>query len=229
MKRILLKISGEGLSDTKNCFSFEKINCLIKNISYLHQKNIQIAIVIGAGNLFRGGQQIEIERQQGDHIGMLGTMMNALVLKNYFEKNNLQTNVMAPFPYTPSIDRFSIESAHHKLNKKHIVIFAGGTGSPFFTTDTASVLRALELNCDTLLKGTNVDGIYDKDPKHYPNAKFYQELTYDFVIKNNLNVMDMTAFTLAKEHKLPIIIFDLFKPHSIESIVNKTKKFTTVS
>lgn len=229
MKRILLKISGEGLGSEHTPFDFSIINRLARDIFHLHQHGVQIAIVVGGGNLFRGAKNNEIERTKADHVGMLATMMNGLILQEALSHVDVSAHVMAPYPYRPCIENFCPLKARGYLDQNHVVICTGGTGSPYFTTDTASVLRALELNCDALLKGTNVDGVYDKDPKKFSDAIRLDALTFDAVIENHYQVMDLTAFTLAKEGKLPIIVFSLFEENALLSTVKGEGRFSVVS
>lgn len=229
MKRILLKVSGEGLSGANTSpFDFSIVHRLARNIWHLHQEGVQIAIVVGGGNLFRGAKNDEIERTKADHIGMLATMMNGLVLQEALMHLDLKTYVVAPFPYTPLIEIYQPLTARRHLEQGDIVICAGGTGSPYFTTDTTGVLRALELQCDALLKGTNVNGVYDKDPRMSSDAKHLANLTFEEVISNCYQVMDLTAFTLAKEDRLPIFVFSLFEDNSLVRVARGQGVFSVI-
>lgn len=228
MKRILLKLSGESLkSPQASPFDFLILSRLATHISELCQQGIQVAIVIGGGNLFRGAQQDEIERVTADHIGMLATMMNGLALQEVLKKMGITCHVMAPYAYIPCMKTYSVTQARHHLEENHVVICVGGTGSPYFTTDTASVLRALELNCDALLKATNVLGVYDKDPKHHKDAVLLPRLTFDEVIEKRYQVMDLTAFTLARDAHLPIIVFSV--QESFLSVMRQQVTSSTIS
>jgi uridylate kinase len=229
MKRILLKISGEGLGSHNTPFDFLIINRLVRDIFHLHLQGIQIAIVVGGGNLFRGAKNVEIERTKADHVGMLATMMNGLILQEALSHMDVTSHVVAPYPYTPCIEPFSPLDVRKYLDQNHVVICTGGTGSPYFTTDTAAVLRALEFKCDALLKGTNVDGVYDKDPRKFEDAVHFDKLTFEEVIEKRYQVMDLTAFTLAKEGKLPIVVFSLFEENALSNIVKGEGRFSVVS
>jgi uridylate kinase len=228
MRRVLLKVSGEGLAGGKISFDFSVINQLAQDISSLSKQGVHVAIVIGGGNLFRGAKNHKMERAKADHVGMLATMMNGLILQEALSDHDAPSHVMAPYPYTPCIESFCLIKAREYLDKERIVICTGGTGSPYFTTDTAAVLRALEFQCDVLLKGTNVDGVYNTDPLRNPNALHLKSLTFEEVIEKQYKVMDLTAFTLAKEGKLPIIVFSLFEKNSLLNIFNQKGQFSII-
>ncbi len=214
-KRILLKLSGQIIAG-KNDFGFSKtsLSHLKNEIKQVHNLGVQIGIVIGGGNIFRGKRAVkdfDVERVSADFMGMLATLINALLLQNILEAENLPTRVMSAINVAQLAEPFIRRRAITHLENKVIVIFACGTGNPFFTTDTAAVLKAIETESQVIIKGTKVRGIYDKDPEKYTDAKFYPELKYRYVIEKNLQVMDTTAFTLAMENNLPILVFNILK------------------
>ena len=211
-KRILLKLSGEVLSGSKEFgIDYKVISLLASQIKKIHQTNIEIGIVIGGGNIFRGVsiEKKGVDRVSGDYIGMMATIMNSVALQNELEKLECDTRVMSALSIRQLAEPYIRRKATRHLEKGRIVIFAGGTGNPYFTTDTAAALRAIEIKADAIFKGTKVDGVYDSDPFENKNAKRYTNMTYKPVIDNELKVMDLTAITLCKENKLPIIIFNI--------------------
>ena len=221
--RILLKISGEALGGDKG----KGINPLVisqvaNTVAEVHQIGIQIAIVVGGGNLWRGeaGEQLGMERPQADYIGMLGTIMNALALQDALEKLDVATRVQTSIEMRQVAEQYIRRKAIRHLDKSRVVIFAGGTGNPYFSTDTTAALRALEINAEVILMGKNgVDGVYSDDPKVNPDATKYTELTHMDIIKKGLNVMDKTASSLALENNIPLIVFDLNEPNNILRLV----------
>lgn len=189
---------------------------------------VKLCLVIGGGNICRGSQlaKLGLERVSADYIGMLSTVINALALQSVIEKYNIDTRVLSAIPMANICEPFVMRKARRHMEKSRIVIFAAGTGNPFVTTDTAAVLRAIEMNCDLLIKGTKVDGIYDKNPEH-EDAKKIDFITYDEVIRNNLKFMDMTSISLAKENNLPIKIFSLLNTRLID-VINGTANCSTI-
>ena len=210
--RVLLKLSGETLKGSQD-LGFEADACrfVAERVRAIMDAGVEVAIVVGAGNLWRGGAAGgEMNRVDADKMGMLATAMNAIAIKNYCNAIGIPVLLQCAIPsggFLPTYDR---EAAIKAMEAGQLVVFAGGTGNPFFTTDTASVLRALETDCDAVLKATKVDGIYSADPKKYPDAERYDELSYDEAIERQLKVMDMSAFSLCREHDLPIVVFDFF-------------------
>lgn len=223
-RRVLLKLTGElfGKDDgTGICYeAYEKIAKQIKKIK--EESNIELLIVVGSGNIFRGREFSgkNADRVVADHMGMLATIINALGLQDALEKLGAPTRMMTAFSIPSVAEPFIRRRALRHLEKGRIVIFGGGIGNPFFTTDSAAALRASELDADVILKASNVDGIYDKDPKKYPEAKLYKELTYQEVLQKKLNVMDSTAFALAQQKNIPIIVFNIENPKAIEGIIH---------
>ncbi|MEI6522076.1 MAG: UMP kinase [Bacteroidota bacterium] len=222
-KRILLKLSGESLMGTKQ-FGIDN-NMLSKyagEIKQIVDQGIEVAIVVGGGNIFRGIQASEggIDRAQGDYMGMLATVINSMALQSSLEGVNIKTRLLSAIKMEQICEPFIRRRAVRHLEKGRVVIFGAGTGNPYFTTDTAASLRAIEIEANVILKGTRVDGIYTADPEKNPDAKKYDTITFEEVYEKNLNVMDMTAFTLCKENKLPIIVFDMNQNGNLLKIVN---------
>lgn len=211
-KRILLKLSGESLVGSKPYgIDHEKLNQYALEIKKVFDQKVQIAIVIGGGNIFRGRESLDngIDRVQADYMGMLATVINGLALQTVLEKNGIPTRLQTAIDVEAIAEPFIKRRAVRHLEKNRIVIFAAGTGNPFFSTDTAAVLRAIEINADVILKGTRVDGIYDKDPEKNGSAVKFISLTFEEALKKGIKVMDSTAFTLSQENKLSIIVFDI--------------------
>ena len=230
-KRVLLKLSGEVLSGNLDYGIDPKSTQRIsKTIKKLHSKNIQVGIVIGGGNIFRGMSVAAkgMDRVPADYMGMLATIMNAVALQSALEKNNCDTRVMSALSITQLAEPYIRRRATRHLEKNRIVIFAGGTGNPYFTTDTAAVLRGIEINSDIIIKATKVDGIYDKDPMKNKNAKKYETLTFKDVIERELKVMDLTAFTLCKENNLPIAVLNINKNNTLIDFIDNKKVGTIV-
>jgi len=230
-KRVLLKLSGEALMGGKGYgvdpFTVDYMASEIKKIVNI---GIQIAIVIGGGNIFRGVEASVkgMERASADYMGMLATVINALALQNAIEKLGLQTRVQSAIEMRELAEPYIRRRAIRHLEKGRIVIFAAGTGNPYFTTDTAAALRAMEIGADVILKGTKVDGVYTADPVKDPHAKKFDYISYMDVLKKNLKVMDSTAITLCMDNNLPIVVFNINKPNNIKDIVNGKKVGTTV-
>ena len=230
-KRILLKLSGESLMGTKHFgIDNERINAYAKQIKQIRDKGYQIAIVIGGGNIFRGVQaeQGGMDRTHGDYMGMLATMINSMALQSALESNGVHTRLQSAIEMKEIAEPFIRRKAVRHLEKGRVVIFGAGTGNPFFTTDSAASLRAIEINADVILKGTRVDGIYSADPEKEENATKYDSITFDEVYEKGLNVMDLTAFTLCKENNLPIIVFDMDTAGNLEKVLSGTNIGTVV-
>ena len=229
--RVLLKLSGEVLA---NKYGFgidpEKVAYLAEQIKPIYKSNIDIGLIIGAGNIFRGMEAAAggMDRVTGDYLGMLATIMNAIALQDSLEKIGCQTRTLSAINITQIAEPYIRRRAIRHMEKGRIVIIAGGTGNPFFTTDSAAALRATELGSDILLKGTKVDGVYNKDPEKYTDAKKYKKLTYNKVIQDNLRVMDMTAITLCKENNIPIKVFNIKNSGDLLDIVMGSKIGTTI-
>ncbi len=213
-KRVLLKLSGESLmGDGQYGIDPVRLSQYADQIKQIHDRGVQIAIVIGGGNIFRGvsGASNGMDRVQGDYMGMLATVINGMALQGALEDKGLPTRLQTALKIEAIAEPYIKRRAVRHLEKSRIVIFGAGTGNPYFTTDTAAVLRGIEVNADVILKGTRVDGVYTEDPEKNINAIKYDSITFDNVIKLGLNVMDTTAFTLSLENKLPIVVFDMNK------------------
>ncbi|MFM6954374.1 MAG: UMP kinase [Sphingobacteriaceae bacterium] len=214
-KRILLKLSGEALMGEKQYgIDIDRVAQYAKDIQAVHAQGIEIALVIGGGNIYRGlsAEKAGMDRVQADYMGMLATVINSMALQDALEKVGVKTRLLTAIKMEQICEPFIRRRAVRHLEKGRIVIFGAGTGNPYFTTDTAASLRAVEINADVVLKGTRVDGIYTADPEKDVNATRFDEISFADVYSKNLNVMDMTAFTLCQENNLPIIVFDMNKP-----------------
>jgi uridylate kinase len=230
-KRILLKLSGESLMGSKQFgIDNQRLANYAAEIKEIHEMGIEIAIVIGGGNIFRGVQAEEggMDRTHGDYMGMLATMINSMALQSALETSGLQTRLLSAIEMKAIAEPFIRRRAVRHLEKGRIVIFGAGTGNPFFTTDSAASLRAIEINADVILKGTRVDGIYTADPFKDSSAEKYEQITFDEVYQQGLNVMDLTAFTLCKENDLPIIVFDMDTPGNLKDLLKGKKVGTLV-
>jgi len=230
-KRILLKLSGESLMGSKQFgIDNQRLANYAAEIKEIHEMGIEIAIVIGGGNIFRGVQAEEggMDRTHGDYMGMLATMINSMALQSALETCGLQTRLLSAIEMKAIAEPFIRRRAVRHLEKGRIVIFGAGTGNPFFTTDSAASLRAIEINADVILKGTRVDGIYTADPFKDSSAVKYEHITFDEVYQQGLNVMDLTAFTLCKENDLPIIVFDMDTPGNLKDLLKGKKVGTLV-
>jgi len=222
-KRILLKLSGEALmGDRQYGIDPERLAEYAREIKTVADKGIEVAIVIGGGNIFRGiaGASKGMDRVQGDHMGMLATVINGLALQSACEDQGIQTRLQSAIKINEVAEPFIRRKAIRHLEKGRVVIFGGGTGNPYFTTDSAAVLRAIEVEADVIMKGTRVDGIYNADPEKDNNATKFDFITFDDVLKKGLKVMDTTAFTLSQENELPIIVFDMNKPGNLLKVVS---------
>ena len=220
-KRILLKLSGEALvGDKAGGIDPEILIKYSNEIKKIYDNGVEIAIVIGGGNIYRGfNNEFKIDRVQGDYMGMLATLINGLALQNTLENIGIPTRLQSAINVNKVAEPYIKRKALRHLDKKRIVIFSAGTGNPYFTTDSAAVLRAIEIEADVIIKGTRVDGIYDCDPEKNKKAKKFHELKYDDAISKNLKIIDSTAFTLSKENKLPIIVFDINKTGNLKKII----------
>ena len=230
-KRVLLKLSGEALMGLNNHgIDPIRLNDYAIQIKEIHEKGTEIAIVIGGGNIFRGvsGASKGMDRVQADYMGMLATVINGLALQSALENNDIPTRLQSAINMEAIAEPFIKRRATRHLEKGRVVIFGSGTGNPFFTTDSAAVLRAIEINADVILKGTKVDGIYNKDPEKNKEATKFDSISFDEVLKKGLKVMDTTAFTLSQENNLPIIVFDMNIKGNLSKIINGDKIGTRV-
>mgnify|MGYP001292578664 FL=1 len=231
-KRVLLKLSGEALmGDRLYGIDPKRLKEYAKEIKEVTEKGIELAIVIGGGNIFRGvsGASNGMDRVQGDHMGMLATCINGLALQSALEDEGIYTRLQTAIQIKEIAEPYIKRKAIRHLEKGRVVIFGAGTGNPYFTTDTAAVLRAIEINADAILKGTRVDGIYSADPEKDKNAVKYETITFKDVIRKGLKVMDMTAFTLSEENKLPIIVFDMNTNGNLLKLVSGERIGTIVN
>ncbi|NQZ37280.1 MAG: UMP kinase [Crocinitomicaceae bacterium] len=230
-KRILLKLSGESLMGAK-AFGIDndRLSVYADQIKEISNLGCEVAIVIGGGNIFRGVQAEEggMDRTHGDYMGMLATMINSMALQAALESKGVETRLQSAIEMKEISEPFVRRRAMRHLEKGRVVIFGAGTGNPYFTTDSAAALRAIEMNAEVILKGTRVDGIYSADPEKDPNATKYDMISFDDVYGNGLNVMDMTAFTLCKENDLPIIVFDMDTPGNLMKVLNGDQVGTIV-
>ena len=230
-KRVLLKLSGEALMGDKS-FGFDNqvIAQYAKDIKSIVELGVQVAIVIGGGNIYRGTNEAEtgIERAHGDYMGMLATVINGMAMQAGLEKIGVYTRLQSAIKMEQIAEPYIRRRAIRHVEKGRVVIFGAGTGNPYFTTDTAGSLRAIEINAEVILKGTRVDGIYTADPEKVPDATKYETITFQECISQNLRVMDMTAFTLCMENHLPIIVFDMNKPGNLLRVVRGEKVGTLV-
>lgn len=231
-KRILLKLSGEALMGERQYgIDPKRLAEYAEEIKTVVEKGIEVAIVIGGGNIFRGvaGASRGMDRVQGDHMGMLATVINGLALQSALEDADIQTRLQSAIKINEVAEPFIRRKAIRHLEKGRVVIFGGGTGNPYFTTDSAAVLRAIEIKADVILKGTRVDGIYTSDPEKDKEATKFDFITFEDVIKKGLKVMDTTAFTLSQENELPIIVFDMNKPGNLLKVVTGERVGTKVN
>ncbi len=221
-KRVLLKLSGESLMGKKSFgIDNQRLNDYAQQIKDIYDVGVEVAIVIGGGNIFRGVQAEEggMDRTHGDYMGMLATMINSMALQAALESAGIDSRLQSAIEMKEIAEPFVRRRAVRHLEKGRVVIFGAGTGNPYFTTDSAACLRAIEINADVILKGTRVDGIYTADPEKDPSAKKFDSITFDDVYKNGLKVMDMTAFTLCKENDLPIIVFDMDTSGNLKKVL----------
>jgi uridylate kinase len=231
-KRVLFKISGEALMGGKSFgHDYDTLQAIAADVKEVYDLGIQVCIVVGGGNIYRGADaaNLGIERATADYMGMLATVINSLALQNALEKIDIYTRVQSAIPMTSICEPFIRRRAKRHMQKGRVVIFAAGIGSPFFTTDTAAVLRAIELNCDYLFKGTNVDGVYSADPKSDNNAIKFQTVSYAEVLQKNLKIMDMAAIAVARENNLPIKVFSIKEPGNLARVLRNEAAFTLIS
>ncbi|EXI61728.1 uridylate kinase [Mannheimia granulomatis] len=231
-KRILLKLSGEALQGNEG-FGIDPsiLDRMALEIKELLAEGVEVGVVLGGGNLFRGAKLAKagMNRVVGDHMGMLATVMNGLAMRDALHRAEVNAKLMSAFQLNGICDTYNWSEAIKMLREKRVVIFSAGTGSPFFTTDSAACLRGIEIEADVVLKATKVDGVYDKDPAKYADAKLYNKLTYAQVIDQELQVMDLAAFTLARDHGMPIRVFNMGKPGALRKVVFGTEEGTTIS
>ena len=231
-KRILLKLSGEALmGDDSYGINPAVMEHVVSEILEVVRCNVEVAIVIGGGNIFRGmtsSENNQIDRATADYMGMLATVMNALALQDAMKHKDLESRVQSALRIDQVVAPYIRGKAIRYLEEGKVVIFAAGTGNPFFTTDTAAALRGLEMSVDIVLKGTKVDGVYSSDPKIFPNAKRYQSLSFDEAISKNLKVMDATALTLCRDQKLPLNVFSIFKAGALKRVVEGANEGTLI-
>ncbi|MBD3754175.1 MAG: UMP kinase [Gammaproteobacteria bacterium] len=231
-KRILLKFSGEALmGDNDFGLDAATLKKVVAQVSALRDLGVEVGIVVGGGNIFRGAQiqGSGIQRTTGDHMGMMATVINALALRDVIESVGIRAQVLSAMTIEGISSGFNANQVKKQLSDGEVLIFAAGTGSPFFTTDTAAALRGIEIDADIVLKATKVDGIYTADPKKDPDATRYSSLSYEEVIQKNLQVMDQTAFVLCRDHNMPIRVFDMFKDNAVIRIVQGEDEGTLVS
>jgi uridylate kinase len=230
-QRVLLKLSGEALMGRREYgLDNEMVGAIANDIKDVVAMGVQVSVVIGGGNIFRGvsGAASGMDRAQADYIGMLATVMNALAVQSALEKRTVPTRVQSAIPMASVCEPYIRRRAERHMEKGRVVIFAAGTGNPFFTTDTAAALRATEMHCNALLKGTQVDGVYSADPRKVENATRYDQLTYLDVLSNDLGVMDAAAISLARENHLPIIVFNIHAPGAFAQVMRGEGAFTRI-
>ena len=231
LKRVLLKISGESLMGVDSYgIDVSTVDRVAKEISQVCKLGIEICLVIGAGNIFRGlsGAAAGMDRATADYMGMLATVMNSLAMQNSLERLGFQTRIQSAISMTEVCETYTRRRAIRHMEKNRIVIFAAGTGNPYFTTDTAAALRASEMDCDAIFKGTKVDGIYDKDPIEYKEANKFEKITYSEVLSKNLRVLDSSAVSLARDNNIPIIVFSIKENNGFLNILNGKGSYSVV-
>ena len=230
-RRVLLKLSGEGLMGNREYgLDPDMVSMVAQEVKTVHAMGVQVCLVIGGGNIFRGVSAAAsgMDRSSGDYMGMLATVINSLAMQSALEQQGLQTRVQSAIPMTTVCEPYIRRRAARHMEKGRVVIFAAGTGNPFFTTDTAAALRAAEMGADALLKGTQVDGVYSADPRKDKNAQRYDTLGYLEVLSRDLQVMDASAISLARENRIPIIVFDIHKPGAFAATLRGEGTFTII-
>ncbi|MBE6444976.1 MAG: UMP kinase [Alphaproteobacteria bacterium] len=231
-KRILLKLSGEGLMGDKSFgMSSEVIQDLASQIRTVHQNGVEVCVVVGGGNIFRGAKEASkgMNRTVADQVGMMATIMNALYIQNALETQGVPARVLSGLSVPQVCENYVYRRALRHLEKGRVIIFAGGTGNPYFTTDSGAALRASEMQCDVILKATQVDGVYNADPKKDSTATRYSKISFEEVIQKELKVMDMTAVALAKENNIPIVVFSQHDKNALEHVICGKGKFTIIN
>lgn len=230
-KSILLKISGEVLSSSSGCISFDEIilDHIIASIKQVQDLKVKIGIVIGGGNILRGSKTDRFSRVSADHIGMISTIINGLVFQELLKKKGCKVKLLSSFACGSQVEGYSTERANFFLNEGNIVIFCGGTGSCFFSTDTAAAVRALEMGAEILIKATKVDGVYDHDPKQRKEARRFDKISYSDILKKNLKVMDATSIALCRENRLPIYVLDIFSQKNLKELIVGEQVGTLIS
>ena len=230
-RRVLLKVSGEALMGEREYgLAPEMVGRIADEIQAVHALGVELCLVIGGGNIFRGlsGTAVGMERAAGDYIGMLGTVINSLAMQNELERRSVTTRVQSAISMQAICEPYIRRRALRHLEKGRVVIFAAGTGNPFFTTDTAAALRASEMGCDAMLKGTKVDGVYDADPHRVPDARRFERLDYLEVLSRDLQVMDASAISLARENRIPVLVFSIFESGAFAKIVGGCGRYTII-
>jgi len=232
-KRVLYKISGEALmgDGSSGSYDINTMKSIANDIKNVHSMGVELCLVVGGGNIYRGiyGEKIGMERSVADYMGMLATVMNAIALQNVLENLGVEARVQSALPISSVCEPYIRRKAIRHLEKGRVIICAAGTGNPFFTTDTAAILRAMELKCKCLIKGTSVDGIYSEDPKTSPNAERFEHITYQELIEKNLKVMDMSAVTLARDNNMLIKVFSIKQENALSNILLGKTRYTLVS
>lgn len=232
-KRVLYKISGEALmgDGSSGSYDINTMKSIANDIKNVHAMGVEICLVVGGGNIYRGiyGEKIGMERSVADYMGMLATVMNAIALQNVLENLGVEARVQSALPISSVCEPYIRRKAIRHLEKGRVIICAAGTGNPFFTTDTAAILRAMELKCECLIKGTSVDGIYSEDPKKSTNATRFEHITYQELIEKNLKVMDMSAVTLARDNNMLIKVFSIKQENALSNILLGKTRYTLVS
>ena len=231
-KRVLLKVSGEALMGKREYgLDNDTVNAIAADVGDVVAMGVEVSLVIGGGNIFRGvaGAASGMDRAQADYMGMLATVMNALAMQSALERRGVPTRVQSAIPMASVCEPYIRRRAERHMEKGRVVIFAAGTGNPFFTTDTAAALRAAEMKCDALLKGTQVDGVYSADPRKVQNAERFETLTYLDVLSRDLNVMDASAISLSRENKLPIVVFNIHAPGAFAAVMRGEGLFTRIT
>ncbi|MFT4968146.1 MAG: uridylate kinase [Candidatus Deianiraeaceae bacterium] len=232
-KRVLYKISGEALmgDGLSGSYDISTMKSIAEDVQFVCNKGVELCLVVGGGNIYRGiyGEKIGMERSVADYMGMLATVMNALALQNVLENIGVEARVQSALPISSVCEPYIRRRAIRHLEKGRVVICAAGTGNPFFTTDTAAILRAMELKCECLIKGTSVDGIYSEDPKKSKNAQRFETISYQELIEKNLKIMDMSAVSLARDNNIPIKVFSIKQENALEKVLTNKTQYTLVT
>jgi len=227
--RVLLKLSGEALSgEGKKGFKKEALDYVVQEVKSVLERGVKLGIVIGAGNIFRGDELENISRERADQIGLLGTVMNSIYLKDWFEKYGIKCLVFSQIVNLPDVEQVNYSKIDESLENGYLLIFGGGTSNPFFTTDTAAVLRAKEMKASIIIKATKVDGVYDRDPKKHPDAKKIEEISFSEALKMNLRVMDAEAFSMCQKLGITVKIIDFFKPGNLLKALSGERVGSTI-